>query len=432
MSKKVSMKKKVLVVIPTFPSISETFIERDVTKLIEMDVLDIVIFSLNKGNGVTSEKTLKKTIYARLDFLTCVKASFLYVLLHPLKILKIHKLFLGKDYFPYFPNPFYLTANERSKKSVLGSFTNARLIHFLKGIAYAKLIEKHAVDEIHIHFFSDLSNIFMVSAMLLDIPFSINAHAKDVLVDASLIQAKIKHAKFITVCNKNVYEFLVSNTDAHYKDKIYFIYHGIDEQKLFKGLNRDFDLLNNDKIYIFLGGTRLVEKKGIIYMLEASKLLLEQGVKHEVHVVGGGPLYQLLLDKIRELRLENTFYIDGNGNGLPNDLVIPYYLKADIFVLPAIATDTGDVDGIPNTVIEAAFAKLPIITTDAGSISELIQNDKTGIVIPQKDGAAIANAIIGLKNDKNKAMLLGNNAYVKAKELFNANENVANLQKLML
>lgn len=424
-------KKKVLVAIPTFPSISETFIERDVSKLIDLNNLDISIFSLNKGNGVTSQKVIEKTTYARLTILTCIKATISYILFHPLNILKIHNLILGKDYFPYLPNPLYLTSNERSKKSVLGSFTNARLIHFFKGIAYAKLIEKFNADEIHMHFLSDSSNIFMVSAMILGIPFSINAHAKDVLVDASLIQTKIKYSKFITVCNKSVYEYLLSMTPDEYKNKIHFIYHGIDEQKLFSGIRRDKNILSSDKIYIFMGGTRLVEKKGIEYMIKASKKLLDRGLNHEVHVIGAGPLYIPFLEKIKELGLENTFYIDGEGKGLPNHLVLPYYFKADIFILPAISTGTGDTDGIPNTIIEASFARLPIITTNAGSISELIQNDKTGIVISQKDVNSIVDAVLSIKSDKQKAKLLGENAYIKAKELFDASINVSKLQDLL-
>jgi len=94
---------------------------------------------------------------------------------------------------------------------------------------------------------------------------------------------------------------------------------------------------------------------------------------HRVDLVGPGDLYDQLVKMVSELNLQDTVYIHGNGNGTPFEEVLEYYKVADIFVLPSIETNDGDVDGVPTVVIEAAMAKLPIISTDAGAITDLIE-----------------------------------------------------------
>ena len=100
-------------------------------------------------------------------------------------------------------------------------------------------------------------------------------------------------------------------------------------------------------------------------------------------------------------------------------------------MLPSIETTKGDVDGVPTVVIEAAISRLPIITTDAGGISELI-NQANGIIVPQRDAQAIADALIRLIADPELRKSLGQKAYAKAASMFDINVNVAELERLLL
>ena len=304
-----------------------------------------------------------------------------------------------------------------------------RLYLFLKSLAYTSYFKKFSPNEIHVHFLNDSSTIAMVASIILDIPFSINAHARDITQYPTLPVQKAKYAKFITVCNKYAYEKCIEIAQSD-NQKIHLIYHGHDKEKLFKypvTIQKD-----NTKTNIFAGGTRLTEKKGLGYLIEASKILKEQNIKHKINLIGPGPLYDALIEKIKFYDLSDTFIIHGKGQGLPFGYVSQYYQTADIFALPIINTDDNDVDGIPNTIIEAALAKLPIITTNAGSVGELIEDNVTGLVVEQKNSVMLANAIKKLIDDKDLRVNLGNAAYDKAIKMFDSNTNVGELEKLLV
>ena len=167
-------------------------------------------------------------------------------------------------------------------------------------------------------------------------------------------------------------------------------------------------------------------------MIQASKILVDKGITHRVDLVGPGNLYQELSKLIVELGLQETVFIHGNGKGTPFKEVLEYYKVADIFVLPSIETGAGDVDGVPTVVIEAAMAKLPIISTNAGAITDLIENGVTGIIIGQKDPQAIADTIEHLLTDKVLSDQLAQTAYTKAVKMFNIDNNVKQLERLLL
>lgn len=390
-------KKKIIIFLPKFPVLTETFIERDIAKLIELDNLDVTVLYIEKGNGVTSSVVEKHAVEVRLTLMSSIIAAR-YFFTKPKKVLEAFK--------------------------VLG-FKNIYL--FLKSVGYAQVFSKYQPDEIHAHFLSDPSTISMVASILLDIPFSINAHARDVTEYPSFAKEKIKRAKFISICNTNAYK--VCKNFVNYADNIYMIRHGIDKDKIF---DYPITIKKSKKPMIYLGGTRLEEKKGIKYLIKAAKELDNRGYDFEVHITGPGSLYEKLLRQINALELENIVFIHGNGKGVPFEIVSQYYRIADILVLPSIELESGDADGIPNALIEASLAKLPIITTDAGSITELIKNDINGVVVPQRDYLAIAEAVVELLGDEGFRKRLGEVAFIKAVDMFDIDTNVRSLEKLLL
>ena len=75
---------------------------------------------------------------------------------------------------------------------------------------------------------------------------------------------------------------------------------------------------------------------------------------------------------------------------LKQSQVIPYYKKADVFVLMAQSEWHW---GIPNVLIEALAAKTAVITTKFGSVEELVQDGKTGRIVPSKNPAILADTL---------------------------------------
>jgi len=397
-------KKRVLYFVPEFPKISETFIEREVSKLVDLDNLDIVILSLNRATGSTSEEVLKRTVYRRLGEMDFLGGLF-YLITHPKKVVRCYKLAISLTNRSFFSKMYFL----------------------LKSLGYTKIIADLKPQHIHVHFLSWPSTTALIASCILDIPFSISAHARDVFVDDELIKEKAKNAKFINICNSYAYKKVLEIVGDKDKPKVKLIYHGIDP-RLFEGALK---IPKWDVPAIFLGGTRLVEKKGLKYMIEASKILHDKGIAHRVDLVGTGDLYDNLVKLINDLKLPDTVFIHGEGKGTPFKEVLEYYKAANIFVSPSIETSAGDVDGVPTVVIEAAMAKLPIISTNAGGITDFIEDGVTGLIIEQKNPQAIANSVEKLLLNKSLADKLAQNAYTKAVKMFDITKNVDQLESLL-
>lgn len=431
-SNKGKQKKKVLYFIPEFPRLTETFIEREVSKLIELGNLDVAVLSLSKASGEMSSAVSAITSYERLTFKDIFLAIFTYILRHPLRVVKAHSLIFGHDQVPYLIPKKATGVNKITDNlSVVKSFQRTRMVQFLKGLAYTKVVERYSPDHIHCHFLSEPSTIIMVVATMMNIPYSVSAHAKDVWVDGTLIKSKTNSAKFIAVCNKNTCERVKELSGENFKDKVHLLFHGVDSSKLFSNVQ------NVQRIpqYIFCLCSRYVEKKGLKYLVDASKILRDEGLAFEVHIVGAKDPYSSTFDdivtQIQTLDLGKHVILEGNGVGIPNSKVVEFYKKASIFVLPSVTSGEGDIDGVPTVIIEAALAKLPIVTTQAGSIGDLINSD-TGILVAQRDAHSLANGLEELLIHEDKGNKLAQNAYNKAIEMFNLDTNIKKLEHLLL
>jgi glycosyltransferase involved in cell wall biosynthesis len=124
------------------------------------------------------------------------------------------------------------------------------------------------------------------------------------------------------------------------------------------------------------------KNKGQKYLIEAIKKLKENKYSLTVVIVGWGEDKTKLQNQITKLNLQKTvFLIDNLTPAAP-------YLKAfDIFVLPSLK------EGLPYTLLEAGLARLPVVATRAGGIPEIIEHDKTGLLVRPKNSMELAEAL---------------------------------------
>ena len=398
-----NQKKRILYFIPEFSRLTETFILREVGQLIKNDKLDITVLSIQKGSAPLGIEVEKRTFYERLNLLILLQAFVIYLVRNFRGMFEAFSLVTSIDERPVFE----------------------RLKLFIKGVGYAKIFEKYNPDQIHAHFFSWPSTIALVVSKVLDVPLSISAHARDIFVEGSLIKVKSQNSRFVAVCNEAAAKKcreIEGDTGNIYK-----IYHGVD-------LKDEFLLpstIEKPKRPVIFVGSRLVEKKGLNTVIEASKILKDKGIDHEIHIVGPGPLYEKLVEYCKKLNVTDTVFIPGEGKGLPFTQNVQYFKIADIFAHPSIKGKDGDIDGVPTYIIEAALAKLPIITTNVGSISDLI-DETTGVIIPENDPETLAKEIERLLNNPELRHSLGLRAHEKAEGLFNLEKNTLTLENLFL
>jgi len=158
--------------------------------------------------------------------------------------------------------------------------------------------------------------------------------------------------------------------------EISVIYNGIDISEFKPDLNK---ANNNDEMRIVCV-SRLIERKGIRFLIEAIEKLKDRNVK--LILVGEGnqedELKKLVVNSRIPDRVEFKGYMD-------HDSIADLYRTSDVFVLPSLN------EGMSNALLEAMASGLPVIVTDTGGTSELI--DGNGVVVPMCDSDAIAEAI---------------------------------------
>jgi glycosyltransferase involved in cell wall biosynthesis len=131
---------------------------------------------------------------------------------------------------------------------------------------------------------------------------------------------------------------------------------------------------------------RLVPRKGHIYLIDAVRKLVNEGMDLKLVIVGNGPEEQ----KIRHRAEGLDFRLELIAS---DDKLREEYQNADVFVLPSITDDQGEKEGLGLVLPEAMHFKLPVIAFDNGGIKEAVIDGYNGILLPEKDVDGLAKAI---------------------------------------
>jgi len=165
---------------------------------------------------------------------------------------------------------------------------------------------------------------------------------------------------------------------------------------------------------VFIG--RLVEKKGVGYLLKALTLLPKAITEKVVlDVIGDGHEKERLLKMVSELNLSEKV----NFLGPINNKELPQYLqRADLFIGPSIVDSLGDTEGQGVVFLEAMACKVCVVATAVGGIADVIETEESGILVPPADPQALANAIQELLEDGAKRGRLALNGYRLVREKY--------------
>lgn len=179
------------------------------------------------------------------------------------------------------------------------------------------------------------------------------------------------------------------------------------------------DISRNEKPFydaVLVGSLRGKEKGADIFI--KSIKAIENSI-NKVAIVGDGILKGQLISLRDDLKLTNKIDFIGNtGN------VYKYLSNSKMFVLPSRW------EGFGLAILEAMSAHLPIIASDIGGIPEIITNGKDGILVPADDIKAFSQSMLYVLNNKNKAMVIGENAYNTVANKFSIEAYTYSLNKL--
>jgi glycosyltransferase involved in cell wall biosynthesis len=291
-----------------------------------------------------------------------------------------------------------------------------------------RVLATGTVRHLHAHFCHSATTVAMFAGRLCGLPFSFTAHAKDIYVRAlnpgDLLETKLRRAKFAVTCVKTNQERLASL--GMKETPIYNIYHGLDTRRFAPRA----DPTEAPATPMLLSVGRLVEKKGFPVLIEACRLLKDKGYRFECQIIGGpGPCAQQVASFIHELGLEDIVAL---LPALTQEELRDVYQRATVFVLPCQIAENDDRDGIPNVLVEAMASGLPVVSTNISGIPELIEHDVDGLLTPQKDARALADAVGRLLDTPALRRELGGAAREKVCRSFDAESNVLALHRLFL
>jgi glycosyltransferase involved in cell wall biosynthesis len=138
---------------------------------------------------------------------------------------------------------------------------------------------------------------------------------------------------------------------------------------------------------------RLVYKKGFTYLIEAAPAILAAHPAARLVIAGGGDLAEELQQQVAALGLGGRVLLPGP---VARDLVPLYFSGADVFVLPSVVDQRGNVDGLPNALLEAMASGAAIVASDVAGVPLAVHDGENGLLVPQKTPEALAQAVIRL------------------------------------
>lgn len=188
--------------------------------------------------------------------------------------------------------------------------------------------------------------------------------------------------------------------------KVAVIHQGVDLGKLRVNEERRtrLQMMLNIKGKLVMTAGRLVERKGIRYLLIAMKEVVKQHPTTKLVVVGDGPERPHLMRLTSELGIRENIVFAGFVSD--QDLACLYSLT-DVFVLPSIINSKGDTEGLGLVLLEAMAMGKPVIGSDVGGIPEVIIDKSTGFIVTQKNSHALADRICVLLTDEKLAGRMG-------------------------
>jgi glycosyltransferase involved in cell wall biosynthesis len=391
-----------------FPFLTETFVAEEINAIRAHGVNVTIVSLLEARSGriqPLSEKLLAQTWYA---------PGFLA---GPLWLAQLH-FFLRRPRL-YLALLARLLRQPRPRRPLTS--LAKRLGIFLKAVAVAYHLRGSVTELLHSHFAWLSGAATWVVARLLGLPFSVTVHAYDIYASndlLGLVCGEADHVVAISEFNRRY----VTAAAACRVDAVSVIHCGVDLGRL-TYLATERPRPAGEALRILSVGS-LVLKKGHTHLIDACRVLREQGIAFTCTIIGGGPDERRLAAQVREHGLQSCVILRG---ACPHPEIIDAYRQHDLFVLASVVAPGGDRDGIPVVLMEAAAAGLPLISTDVSGIPELVRHNETGWVTPAGDVAALARAMITLGSDPRLRNRLGQNARALVEAEFSIESTAARL-----
>lgn len=352
---------KVGYVVKRYPRYSETFIVNEILAH-EAAGMEVEIFSLLHPEDGHFQ-----------DAISRVRAPVTYL---PAKGLKV--------------GDFWSTLDETGEllPGLWGSLEEARggdVRYVYQAVVLAREARLRGVSHLHAHFATASTTVARLAARFAGMPYTLTAHAKDIFhesVSPEDLRRKLRDAAAVVTVSDHNLEYL-REAYGPAAEGVRRIYNGLELQRF------PYEEPRERAPEIVAVG-RLVEKKGFADLIEACSLLRDRGVDFRCRMIGIGEQEPALRASIERLDLGGLVELPGPR---PQGELIEAVQNAAVFAAPCVVGRDGNRDGLPTVLLEAMALGTPCVSTDVTGIPEVLHDGGTGLMVPQRDPAALADAI---------------------------------------
>lgn len=260
-----------------------------------------------------------------------------------------------------------------------------------QALVLASLVGERGLTHLHAHFGSVAAAVARLAARIAGITYSVTLHAKDIFhegVDRAALAERLRDAALaITVSDFNERYLRDQYGDA--TRTLVRIYNGI-----------DLDAFAHESPAVrprtVVGVGRLVEKKGFDHLVAAVALMRSRGHDVRLDLVGGGSEESALRALAADLRVTDLVTFHGPLTQTETREVIR---GAAALAAPCVVGADGNRDGLPTVILESLALGTPVVATPVTGIPEAIVHRRTGLLVPEADPVALADALALLVDD---------------------------------
>lgn len=394
----------------SFPAPVETFIRREVQALRDSG-LSVTVFADQPG-GLNDPALVETTRYLLPR--------------DPKRLGRAKQLFARSNRIRYWNVRLYVFLHRYGDYK---TWHEDRYV-FERAIDLAYVLKEHNITHLHAPWADRTAFIALLAACLLNIPYTVEARAHD------LHRFKFQYALAEKFANA---AFVITNSDYNARAIATYL-----ESRTHPPVHVIRNLFPLEQFqppaattrsgpFRILCVARLIEEKGLVYLLRACAQLRERGISFTCEIIGGAEEPTYVSYRIQLLRLhkhlclqDHVFFLGSR----PFDQILDAYAHADLFVLPCVIAENGGRDISPNSLIEAMAMGLPVISTQLSAIPEIVEHGVSGILIPPNDAPALADAMVELIQDEPRRRALGARARERVQARYDARKNVAQFAAL--
>jgi colanic acid/amylovoran biosynthesis glycosyltransferase len=254
-----------------------------------------------------------------------------------------------------------------------------QLAYFQEAVILSLQLKRQGITHVHDHGGDNSGTVTLLAGALMRVGYSITIHGPYIFFDPThwALRQKLRDSRFIACISHYCRSQVMLFSDQADWDRLKIVRCGIDVERF-----RYAEVRQQARQLLYVG--RLALEKGLPVLFQSLRILVTRGYDFELTLAGDGHDRRALEELARQLgiyaHLNFAGYID-------QERVREYLRQSDIFILPSFA------EGVPVSLMEAMDCGVPVLSTYVGGIAELVESERTGLLVPAGDSAALSESI---------------------------------------